>query len=570
MRATHGTVHVELAAWEGGKFQTLSTNRSACALVPIFTVVCECTNLTLTFIGPMLLALRRGGCSVRPSHGEFLRRGAASASAPPGAGGVYDYIVIGAGSGGLASARRAAMYGKRVAIIERGRLGGTCVNVGCVPKKIMWNAAHIHETMAHLAPGYGFTTADPGRIDWGVLKDRRDAYINRLNGMYARNLSEVDVFEGFGRLNGQDERSGGTRVDVAASDGSTSASLYAPHVLIATGGYPSIPADVDGASEFCLTSDEFFNDLSTQPERVAVVGAGYIAVELAGMMATLGSDVHLFVRGQGVLRSFDTMVQDYLNASLVERNGINLVTESNLSRVYLDETTGKKCIELVGGDIHSGFDEVVCAIGREPLVADIGLDTVGAGGILRTTAGHVVTDELQETGVAGIYALGDVCGHWELTPVAIAAGRRLSDRLFSGQDEWANAKLDYENIPTVVFTHPTVGTIGLTEHEARETYGDDGITVYTSVFVNMWFSLQDVAPAEKERTHVKLICTGEEETVVGLHLVGMGSDEMLQGFGVAIKMGATKRDFDNCVAIHPTAAEEVVTLAPWGLKKGTV
>ena len=181
-----------------------------------------------------------------------------------------------------------------------------------------------------------------------------------------------------------------------------------------------------------------------------------------------------------------------------------------------------------------------------------------------------MADEFQETGVAGVYALGDVCGHWELTPVAIAAGRRLSDRLFSGKDEWANAKLDYENFPTVVFTHPTVGTIGLTEHEAREKYGIDGITVYTSVFVNMWFSLQDVAPAEKERTHVKLICTGEEETVVGLHLVGMGSDEMLQGFGIAIKMGATKRDFDNCVAIHPTAAEEVVTLAPWGLKKGAL
>jgi glutathione reductase (NADPH) len=460
------------------------------------------------------------------------------------------------------------MYGKKVALIERGRLGGTCVNVGCVPKKIMWNAAQIKETIEHIAPGYGFPGATTGGFDWTMLKERRDAYIKRLNGMYERNLSEVDVFEGFGSLAGKADCGGFANVSVAKTGGGD-VRLTAPHVLIATGGYPSLPA-VEG-KELCMTSDEFFDDLAVQPKRVAVVGAGYIAVEVAGVMASLGSQVSMFVRGDGALRSFDTLIQDFINKSLVSRDEIDMVTQANLRRVTLSDD-GSKTIELTNGEVFEGFDEVICAIGREPLVSDVGLDSVlardGASGIGRTEQGHIVSNEYQETGVDGIYALGDVCGFWELTPVAIAAGRRLADRLFSENPKCRNAKLDYTNIPTVIFSHPTVGTIGDTEAEAYEKYGRDDVTVYTSVFVNMWFSLQDVEPSQKERTHIKLICVGEEEKVVGLHIVGMASDEILQGFGVAIKMGATKADFDSCVAIHPTAAEEVVTLAPWGLKKG--
>ena len=476
----------------------------------------------------------------------------------------YDYVVIGGGSGGLASARRAAMYGKKVALIERGAMGGTCVNVGCVPKKIMWNSVEILNS-AKIAPGYGFEDSTPGKMNWNTLKTRRDAYIKRLNGMYERNLADVDVYEGFGTFvkdsitnnNNNNDNNNNIKIGISNDDDDKKSSeILAKHVLIATGGYPTIP-DIPGG-DMCLTSDGFF-EMDYLPKKVAIVGAGYIAVELASVLQHLGSEVTLFVRGDGVLRSFDTMVQDYINKALV-KDGINLVTNSLLESVTMDKNDNNtKNVKLQSGDVYDGFDEVICAIGRKPMVNDMGFEHVN---VKRTDEGHIVSDEYQETGVNNIYALGDVCGYWELTPVAIAAGRRLSDRIFGNMP---NAKLDYTNIPTVVFTHPPVGTIGDTEEEAIEKYGADNIKVYTSVFVNMWYSLQDVEPRDKERTHIKMICSGTDEKVVGLHIVGMASDEMLQGFGVAMKMNATKKDFDNCVAIHPVAAEEVVTIAPWGL-----
>ena len=386
------------------------------------------------------------------------------------------------------------MYGKKVALIEMGAMGGTCVNVGCVPKKNMWNSVEILST-AKLAPGYGFENSEAGTINWKILKSRRDAYIKRLNGMYERNLADVDVYEGFGTFvsDSVNKTDGNIKVGIQNDSGNAPSEILAKHVLIATGGYPIVP-DIPGG-DICLTSDGFF-EMDYLPKKVAIVGAGYIAVELASVLQHLGSEVTLFVRGNGVLRSFDNMVQDYINNSLV-KDGINLVTNSCLDSVYFDQAANTKSVMLQSGDVYNDFDEVICAIGRKPMVNDMGFEHVN---IKHTDDGHIQSNEYQETGVRNVYALGDVCGYWELTPVAIAAGRRLSDRIFGNMP---NAKLDYTNIPTVVFSHPPVGTIGDTEEEAVQKYGVENIKVYTSVFVNMWYSLQDVEPKDKERTIFK-------------------------------------------------------------------
>jgi glutathione reductase (NADPH) len=493
----------------------------------------------------------------------------------------FDYLVIGAGSGGMASARRAAdLHGASVAVVERAPLGGTCVNVGCVPKKIMWSASEMNANM-RLAPDYGFDVpgvqgsgqdapADIG-FNWAKMKAARDAYILRLNGIYQQNLegSGVEVFRGSARFtdrDGADTGAGGGTVQIDGGDDAGEI-ISANHVLIASGGYPILPDDVRGAAELGITSDGFF-ELTRQPRKVAVVGAGYIAVELAGVLAGLGSDVSLFVRGGTVLRSFDGMVSDAVAQGL-EHAGVELVRHANVESVD-EQQQGelhKKSLKVnlagnTGAKDFSGFDEVIFAVGRAPAVADIGLEHVP--GVDVGPAGHIVNDPFSNTNAECVYALGDVCGFWELTPVAIAAGRRLADRLFGGPVH-AEAKLDYACIPTVVFSHPPVGTIGMTEEEARAEYGDENITCYTSTFVNLHYSLMDVAPGDKPRSCIKLVCEGPEERVRGLHVVGMAADELLQGFGVAMKMGATKADFDSSVAIHPTAAEEVVTLAPWGM-----
>lgn len=477
----------------------------------------------------------------------------------------YDYIVVGAGSGGMASARRAAAHGAKVAIIESGRLGGTCVNVGCVPKKVMWSAAEMQSAL-NLSPDYGFSW--PGEMpsfDWQKLKTSRDSYIERLNGIYQRNLdnSAVEVVLGRGQLVGP--RPGGSSGAVVAAGGRL---LESENVLLATGGYPIVPA-VAGAAEVGVTSDGFF-DIEALPKRVAVFGAGYIAVELAGILRGLGSEVSLFIRHDKVLRSFDSMLSTKITESL-EHSGVQLVRNSSLAGVRkAGGSPGDVTIDVHDADgkahEHTGFDEVVYAIGRAPAVPDLNLAALGEDSPLVADSGHIASDEFQCTRAPGVFALGDVCGHWELTPVAIAAGRRLADRLFAGPS-FAEAKLDYDTIPTVIFSHPPAGTIGLSEEEAIARYGEDDIHCYTSTFVNMHYAIMNVDPSEKPRTNIKLVCQGAEEKIVGLHIHGMAADEMLQGFAVAIKMGACKSDLDNTIAIHPTAAEEVVTLAPWGLPK---
>ncbi|KAG8457502.1 hypothetical protein KFE25_004138 [Diacronema lutheri] len=470
-------------------------------------------------------------------RGSLLARRSASTLRGGGvqlADGHYEYLVIGAGSGGIASARRAAQYGAKVAVVERARLGGTCVNVGCVPKKVMFLAASMMEAF-HDAPGYGFHNVDV-KFDWPTIKANRDAYVLRLNGIYGKNLgtSGVDTLSGTASFVGPREVSVGGKT------------YTADHILIAVGGTPSMPS-FPGA-EHAINSDGFF-ELADLPKKAVVIGGGYIAVELAGVLKALGSEVTLVVRGARPLKSFDDLICETLVEEM-GKVGMDLrcsATVSSASKM----ADGSLSVALSDGTAIEGVDCLLAATGRKPLLEPLGL---GTAGVELSAKGFVAVNEYQQTNVPGIYAVGDVTGNVELTPVAIAAGRRLSDRLFNGQKD---AKLDYAQIPTVVFSHPPIGTMGLTEKEAVAQYGQDDVKVYTSTFVNMYHAVC----TRKSKTAMKLVCVkSQKERVVGLHVIGLGADEMLQGFGVALKMGATKADFDNCVAIHPTASEEFVTM----------
>ncbi len=455
-----------------------------------------------------------------------------------------DYLVLGGGSGGLASARRASgMYGAKAIAVEVKRLGGTCVNVGCVPKKITWYAASIAETIKD-AKNYGFSVESTAPFDWKSFTDKREAYIKRLNGIYEKNLKNDKVEYLHGLATFLDPHT----VKVTLDD-NTEVDIVAKKILVAVGGHPNLPP-VEGA-ELGITSDGFF-ELPSQPKKVAVVGAGYIAVEMAGMLHALGTETHLFIRQDKFLRTFDPLIQEKVVAEY-ERLGVIIHKNSSQSKLE-DLGSGNKRLHYKdsNGEGTLDIDCVLWAIGRSPELEKLNLDITG---VKKNEKGHIITDDYQNTNVDHIYSLGDACDRgFELTPVAIAAGRRLSDRLFGGVED---AKLSYENIPSVVFSHPTVGSIGMTEPEARKKFGDD-IKVYESNFTALYYSMfeQD----DKGPTSYKLICAGKEEKVVGLHILGLGSDEVLQGFGVAIKMGATKADFDRCVAIHPTSAEELVTM----------
>jgi glutathione reductase (NADPH) len=444
----------------------------------------------------------------------------------------FDLAVIGGGSGGLACARRAAAYGARAVVVESGRLGGTCVNVGCVPKKVMWNAAHVAESLQD-APEYGFQVSVDGH-DWNALKTKRDAYIERLNGIYARNLAndKVELVRGFARFAGP---------HTLEVDGRT---ISARHIVVATGGRPMLPL-VPGA-ELGITSDGFFQ-LQNRPEHVVVVGSGYVSVELGGVFAALGSKVTLVIRGETVLRSFDAMLGAGVLKAMRDE-GVEVVT--NGYPQALERTpTGELELVLTSGRRLRPADCVLWAIGRQPCVEELGLE---AAGVRLDSYGYIETDRYQATNVEGVYAIGDVTGRAQLTPVAIAAGRRLSDRIFGGQ---TGRHLNYENIPTVIFSHPPIGTVGLSEAAARLEYGDD-VEVFLSGFVPMYHAMT----SRKVRAEMKLVTTGPDRRIVGAHVVGWGADEMLQGFAVAVRMGATKQDFDDTVAIHPTVAEEFVTM----------
>jgi glutathione reductase (NADPH) len=418
----------------------------------------------------------------------------------------------------------------------------------CVPKKVTYNAAAIAETL-HEAKAYGFSVQETAPFDWTTFKTKRDAYIKRLNGIYERNLGndKVEYLHGWGRLLSKNQ------VEVSLDDGSK-VLVNAKKILLAVGGRPSSPPSIPGA-ELGINSDGFF-DISKQPKKVAIVGAGYIAVEFAGMFNALGTETHLFIRYNTFLRHFDPMIQETVTNEY-ERLGVKLHKQSQATKIEKD-ANGKLTVTYRDGEGNetsvSDVDHLIWAVGRTPLTKDIGLEEAG---IELTKTGHIKVDAYQNSTVENVYALGDVSGEVELTPVAIAAGRRLAQRLF-GPAEFSTQKLDYSNIPSVVFAHPEVGSIGVSEPEAIEKYGKDNIKIYKTNFTAMYYAMMD--PEQKGPTSYKLIVAGPEEKVVGLHIMGQGSGEMLQGFGVAIKMGATKADFDSCVAIHPTSAEELVTL----------
>ncbi len=443
----------------------------------------------------------------------------------------YDFLVIGGGSGGLASAQRAAEYGAKVAVIEGGRLGGTCVNVGCVPKKVMWTAANLAHQLHHAA-GYGFDIEQTG-YDWARFKANRDAYIERLNGIYARNLGNksVEHIDGWASFETANQVRVGDRV------------ITAERILIATGGKPTVP-DVPGA-ELGVDSDGFF-ELEQQPRKVAVIGSGYISVELGGVLQALGSEVHIFARKDSVLRSFDDMLQ---KAAITALQSDGVAMHFNFVPAELSRGDDGIAVRSTDDEVFSGFDTVVWAAGRE---ANIDGLNVEAAGIEVLPNKEIPVDDYQRTNVKNVYAVGDVTGRVQLTPVAIAAGRRLADRIFNNMTD---RHLEYHTIPTVIFTHPPTGTVGMTEAEARSEYGD-AVKVYHSRFTPMFYALSE----DKGFAEMKLIVVGDEERIVGCHLFGDGTDEILQGFAVAIRMGATKQNFDDTIAIHPTSAEELVTM----------
>jgi glutathione reductase (NADPH) len=446
----------------------------------------------------------------------------------------FDYICIGGGSGGIASANRAAMHGAKVAIIEVQDLGGTCVNVGCVPKKVMWHGAQVAEAMHLYAKDYGFDV-DIKSFNWAKLVENRQAYIGRIHQSYERVLgnNKIEVIKGFAKF--VDSKT----VDVNGTQ------YTADHILIAVGGRPSIP-NIPGA-KFGIDSNGFFK-LNEQPKRVAVVGAGYIAVEIAGVLNALGTKTDLFVRKESPLRSFDPMIIDTLT-EVMAAEGPTLHTQS-IPKEIVKEADGSLTLHLDNGSSHN-VDTLIWAIGREPTTDAINLS---AAGVEVNSRGYIKVDQYQQTNVAGIYCVGDIMeGGIELTPVAVKAGRLLSERLFNNK---THAKMDYSLVPTVVFSHPPIGTIGLTEQQAKEQYGEANVKVYTSGFTAMYTAVT----SHRQPCKMKLVCAGSDEKVVGLHGIGFAVDEMIQGFAVAIKMGATKSDFDSVVAIHPTGSEEFVTM----------
>lgn len=445
----------------------------------------------------------------------------------------YDYIVIGGGSGGIASANRAAMHGAKVILFEGKEVGGTCVNVGCVPKKVMWYGAQVAETLHRYAGEYGFDVTI-NKFDFATLKANRQAYIDRIHGSYERGFDSNGVERVYEYARFVDPHT----VEVAGER------YTAPHILIATGGhalYPNIPG-----SEYGITSDGFF-ELDEVPKRTAVIGAGYIAVEVAGVLNALGSDTHLFVRKDRPLRTFDKDIVDVLVDEMA-KSGPTLHTHANATEV-VKNADDSLTISFDNGETIT-VDCLIWAIGRAANTSGFRLEKTG---VKLTEKGTIYSDEFENTSVPGIYALGDVTGKLDLTPVAVKAGRQLSERLFNNK---ADAKLDYTDVATVVFSHPVIGSVGLTEEKAIAKYGAENIKVYKSSFTPMYTALGE----NRQPSTMKLVTLGEDEKIIGLHGIGYGVDEMIQGFSVAIKMGATKADFDNTVAIHPTGSEEFVTM----------
>jgi glutathione reductase (NADPH) len=417
-------------------------------------------------------------------------------------------------------------------MIERGVIGGTCVNVGCVPKKIMWFGANLAHSIED-ARDYGYDLTR-NSFDWSKLVAKRDAYISNINSWYHDYMKELGVDEIEGEASFLDPHT------IAVNGKHYSAR----HIAIATGTVPRIP-DLPGV-EHAITSDGFFT-LQQQPARVAIAGSGYIAVELAGVLNALGTEVTLYLRKHHVLADFDSLLKDTLFEEL-GKSGVELRTESEITRIERD-SAGKISIEDNQGVGMQDLDQVIFAVGRGPELDVLKLENAA---IKLTDRGYIETDLYQQTSQPHIFALGDITGRAPLTPVAVAAGRRLADRLYDNQSD---RHLDYELIPTVVFSHPPIGTVGVTEAAARTEFGDR-VKIYQTRFTAMYNSIS----GHDVPTAMKLVCLDDSEKVIGCHLIGPAVDEMLQGFAVAMRMGACKKDFDDTVAIHPTSSEELVTM----------
>jgi glutathione reductase (NADPH) len=444
----------------------------------------------------------------------------------------YDVIAIGAGSGGLSVVERAVSYGQKCAVVERGKMGGTCVNVGCVPKKIMWFGANLAHSIED-AKSYGFNVNNQG-FDWAHLVKKREAYISGINDWYHGYLKDLGIDELTGDASFVDPHT----IEVDGKQYS------ANHIVIATGTIPGT-TDIPGA-EHAITSDGFFA-LESQPKQVAIVGSGYIAVELAGVLNSLGSEVTMYLRKSHVLGEFDSLVKSTLFDAL-QKSGIILKTNTQITAIQ-QQSDGLLTVEDNQGQSQADLDQVIYSVGRNPDHAGLKIEN---SGVMLDKHGYIPTDLYQNTNLAHMFALGDITGRAPLTPVAIAAGRRLADRLYDGQ---SYRHVDYENIATVVFSHPPIGTVGLSEEAAIAQHGD-AVKIYQTQFTAMYNSISD----HSVPTAMKLVCLGTTEVVIGCHVIGPGADEMLQGFAIAIRMGATKKDFDDTIAIHPTSAEELVTM----------
>ncbi len=442
----------------------------------------------------------------------------------------YDLYVLGAGSGGVRASRISASYGAKVAVAESTYLGGTCVNVGCVPKKLFVYGSHFHEEFED-ASAYGWQV-NPQGFDWPTLRDNKTQEIQRLNGIY-RNLLDsagVDLHEGRARL------IDAHTVQVAEQ------TFTAKYILIATGGWPSVP-DFPGR-EHVITSNEAFY-LPQFPQKVVVVGGGYIAVEFAGIFAGLGAETTQLYRGPLFLRGFDDSVRTFVKDE-IEKKGINLRFNLNVEKIELDGET--RILTLTDGSTLAA-DLVLYATGRHPNTKDLGLEEAG---VALGERGEVKINDYYQTNVDNIYAIGDVTDRIQLTPVAIEEGMCIANNLFTDRPK---RHLDYNNIATAVFCQPNIGTVGLTEGEAVAEHGGD-LDIYESTFKPMKHTLS----GRDERTLMKMIVRRSDDVVLGVHMVGPDAGEIIQGIAVAMVAGATKAQFDATVGIHPTAAEELVTL----------
>ena len=440
----------------------------------------------------------------------------------------YDLFVIGAGSGGVRASRFSATNGARVAVAEDQFMGGTCVNVGCIPKKLFVYASHFHEDFADAA-AYGWTVK-PDSFDWRTLVDNKDKEITRLNGIYRRMLEGAGVTIVDGRATVVDPHT----VAVAGKN------YTAEHILVAAGSWPN-DLRYEGGEHVITSNEAFF--LDKLPKKVVIEGGGYIAVEFAGIFNGLGVDTTLSYRGSLIMRGFDEDIRQHLQGEM-EKKGIKLKLNASFEKVK--KTDAGLTVYLDDGTTLEA-DTVMSAIGRRPNVNGLGLEEAG---VALKDNGAVIVDDYFQTNVKSIYAIGDIIDRYQLTPVALAEGMAVYKTLFRDEP----SAVDYEYIPTAVFSQPPIGTVGLMEDEAREKYGD------VSIFKSTFRTLKNTLTGSDEQTFMKMIVDKASDKVVGIHMVGTDAGEMTQGFAVAMKAGATKAVFDSTIGIHPTSAEEFVTM----------